>query len=703
MKKFFRWLPALLICSAMSVACSDDPDTPKVDTPVDNPTEVRAKTSEGADITLIATDTRRFEWQITPRSECFSYRVDVKMRARMNEDYRMAAMEDSELTYEQYVQNRMFASDGTGAGAWVGTTEDGVSEPRDFSTDMTIFQSVMLPDTEYIIMVWGCRNNEGGNPAEYTEMRVRTDSAGDLIGNPEVSLDIITNTRYSQVKYTPNEDCAAYFRWELPEADVQEFLETVGDEAALSDIVCSYVISYATEASTSTRDLLAWQAQGCDTKTSVIAVAMDGNLTRNPTLFYGRYELKPSDPTIPAPDYKFTFIKNSALVVRFDLELVGEHTMNAYYCLNPSLVGQLPNNALELVLLGGWIVPREDPYQWQYVTPDTDYKLRITARNDQSVLKDMEEVKLCHTYPLGNFDVSKDEMKYEQSGDSDKTKFKMEFYPSENISCFMYCTLEKPSFYYDPIKEQVTDIDLTDPKNVEYMRTYMINYANIASPLQGDREHWGDFTYTGLEPGTTYTTFVLAETWDGNFVDVQYHDVTTVDNPGGPDPEVTFGEISVDKDKMEWSVEIIPNGDVFSMRYCCSTEIEASARIDDYDFETTPDEEKLAAWTEYILGDVALTNHGSKATSGGPIKNDELVLAIGQGMKDGDVVNSALAVARLDYNTMEAKVLNLSPKAQETIAKVVAKHLKAEKAVRTAAKPLPGLQESNAYRIIRCK
>lgn len=702
MKKFFRWLPALLICTAMSMACSDDEPTPgsgPVD-PVD-PTEnqVLAKTSEGADITLISKGTDKFEWQITPRSECLSYRVDVKIRARMVEDHRMAMRTEPDLSYEQFIQDRMFATDGTGAGAWVGAV-DGESEARDFSTDMTIFQGVMIPDMEYIIMVWGCRNNTGGSPAEYTEMTVRTNKVSELIGNPEVKLDVITNTRYSQVTYTPNEDCAAYFWWELPAADFDEFFENGGTDEQLGDICISYVYEYATEAYTNIRDLLAWKDK--DTRTAVVAIAMDGNLTRNPTQFYAEYELKKPDPNVPDPEYHFEFVKCSALVVRFDVELGNETTMNAYYCLNPNETGQLPKNETDLVVNGGWIVPREDPHQWQYTSPDTDYRILITARNNQSILLPMADLELCHTKPLGNFDLPKDKMKWEKVSDDDKTKFKMEFYPDEDISCFFFCTLLKGSCYYDPVLGQVTDIDLTDPKNVETMRKYMINNANVASPLIGAREAWGDFTYTGLEPGKEYTTFVLAEDWDGNFVDVQYLDVSMLANPGGPNPVVEFGEGSVDTENMVWNLDIIPNADVYSLRYCCSEESAASVRIDDYDFEVTPDEQKLQAWTEYILGDVALKNHGTKTSIfNARISDNMLTLAIGIGKKDGADVYSNLAVMRLDYDTKKYEQLTLGQKAQETIAKVVAEHFKAQKPARVAAKPLSGFGGNSSRVIIR--
>lgn len=687
MKKFLRWLPALLLFSAVSVACSDDPDNPTPE-PDPNPTpgtKVEAQTTEGADITLVATSTDKIEWQVTPHSECLSYRVEFKMRARFAEDYRMALRTEPDMSYEEYTKVRMFATDGTGAGAWKGAV-DGVGEPRDFSTDMTIFQGVMIPDAEYQIMVWGCRTDDGNNPAEYTEMTVRTNSAGELIGNPEVALSVITNTRYTQVTYTPNEDCAGFFWWELARADFDEFFESGGTEKEFMDIACSYVLDYATEEVENVRDLLAWGDK--DTRSTAVAIAMDGNLTRNPTIFYAHYDLKEPDPNVAPAKYSCEFVKCSSMMLRFDVTFESETTKWVYYCLNPS-GGQLPNNEYDLVLNGGWMVSKDDPYQWQYVEPDTDYSIFITATNtDEQVLK-MEELDLCQTKPIGTFDQPKDLMKWEKVDGNDKTKFRINFYPNEEqIACYFFMTLEKGMCYPDPVTGGMTDIDLTDPKNVETMRMYMIQHANLNTPLSGKAE--AHFTYTACEPDTDYVTFVLAETWDGNFVDVQYMNVRTAPNDGGEDPKVEFGEDAVDKDNMRWSVEIIPNEDVYSMRYLVCTEDEASARIDD--LESATDEEKLKAWTEYVMGEAAMTNYGQTTTLEGRITDDMLALAIGIGKnhETGKDVYSDLAVMRLNYDTMESEVLTLSPEAQKAIAKAVAERFEAEKTARVAAKPLPG-------------
>lgn len=240
--------------------------------------------------------------------------------------------------------------------------------------------------------------------------------------------------------------------------------------------------------------------------------------------------------------------------------------------------------------------------------------------------------------------------------------------------------------YPDPVTGEMTDIDLTDPKNVETMRMYMIQHANLNTPLSGKAEAY--FTYTACEPDTDYVTFVLAETWDGNFVDVQSMNVRTAPNDGGEDPKVEFGDVTVDKDNMSWSVEIIPNEDVYSMRYLGCTEKDASAGID---LESATDEEKLKAWKDYVMG-AGMPNYGETTTSGGKISDDMLVLAIGIGKnhETGDNVFSNLAVMRLNYDTMEYEELTLGQEAQKAIAKAVAERFEAEKTARVAAKPLPG-------------
>lgn len=701
MKKFFRWLPALLLCAAMGVACSDDePTKGPGGSGIDTPSEISAlaKSDEGADITIIAVDQRKIEWQITPRPDCKSYRVDVKVKNRFRNDLWEARKTTPELTWEEYAQLRMFATDGTGAGAWKGT-EDGVSEPRDFSTDMTIFQGFWLPDMEYIIMVWGCLSDNGTNPSEYTEMTVRTESAGELIGNPEVAQTSQANARFTQIFYTPNEDCAGYFHLDTPKAHVDEILAAGFSEAELSDIVISFGAP-STEAVDYTLD---WGFNPPKNEIYSLGVAYDANYTRNPKIFYHAYELKPKDPNMELPQYKFTFVKTSSCVVRFDVEFDYPTTINAYYCLDPSPAGQLPTNAADLAANGGWIVSKDDPEQWQFVNPDTDYKILITARNKQyDLVEPMGVHDLCHTKPMGNFDEPKEKMRIEVPELGDKTKFRVDFYPAEDISCFFFCTLEKGMTYYDPITAQMTDTDLTDPKNIATMRSYMINNANIASPLIGARESWGDFTYTGLEPGKEYVTFVLAETWDGNFVDVQYKTISTKDNPGGPNPKIEFGEVTIKEDKTEWNVQLIPNADVYYMRYCGTSVESASNSLDDPKNATM--EEKFTAWSEYVLGEAGMYNNGTEAVSGGLLRNDMLVLALGYGRdENGDDVYSDLAVMCYYYATNTYEELKLPESVKAAIAKVVAKHDLKQKATPKMAKPLPVLEESNSCCIIRNK
>lgn len=693
MKKFFRWLPAMLACAAISVACSDNP-TP--DVPPGSEVSVRADTPEGANIDLVAKDYRKIEWTVTPGADCASYRVEVLPYARYKNDWFEMKKGNPEISEKKFAELRMFATEGNGAGAWEGT-QGGVSEPRDFSTDMSIFQTFFLPNTEYIIMVYGCLNSDGTGPGEYTSLRVTTPAyEGGVIGNPKVAQEAIGMYRYTKISYTPNDDCAYYFMMDLPKTHVTEILEEF-DEATLADIICSFSQGPSSQALDYTLDW-GFKADPKNIITSV-AVALDGNYMHNKTVSYCDYHTKERDPNMKQPEYEFTMGKASSRFMYFKTDFPTETTVNVYYALVPSPSGlQIPKDAIDLATNGWGVSKNGVDDQWWVVEPETTYRMFITARNAQSDLIDpMEDIEVCTTKPVGHFNVSPDKLKVDLG--IEKTKTMVTFTPDEDIAIWFHCILETGSLYYDPVTQKVTDIVLTDPKNVLTTRKYLLANANISN-IRMSKEAYSSWGYTGQDPDKDYTFLMLGETWDGNYIDVQYIDYTTMDNPGGKNPAVTFGKYSVSEDKTTWSVEIVPNADSRLMRYCGSTETAASAKLDDP--KNATDEQKLAAWTEYILGDVALTNYGTTARiNDSKITDDMLTLAISFGSENAI---SKLAVLRLDYDTKEiTEWTPTTASAHAIVAKILAKHNLTYKPAAKPAKSLPSIETPENMRGIRCK
>lgn len=712
MKRIFKWLPALLACAALSVACSkNDEPTPGPGTggeePFDQPQLAEAQTPEGASIKFVAADLQKMEWQVIPGAECPAYRVELVMKDRALNDLWEAQKTNPELTFEQWAQQTMFATDGSGAASWEGAI-DGESTPRDFSSDMTIFQGYVFPDTEYYVMVWGCLSADGNNPSEFTYLPIKTANPGELIGNPEVELSHQVNHRYTRAIAIPNDDCPYYNLMVLPGSHVKEYLaQEQFSEQTLANVISSFSLEpisgeYYDQA-------LDWGFNPDPTwEITTIAVARDGNLKANPKLFMDTYTVLEKDPTKPLPDYEFTFERCSAHVLQFRVEFDTATTVNAYYCLKPNSAG-LPSNAEDLVKNGGWVVGPTEFEQIQYGEPDTHYTIYLTARNDQSDILEMKEHEVCTTKSIGTFD--QDPSLFEATlGNVAKTQATINYKPTDDIACWFFVALERGAIYYDPVTGEETTDDLTDPKYREKAREYLMSNGNIFTQNTTwiAEDDWNHFTFTGMEPAKSYTHLCMAETWDGNFVDVQYINFTTSDNLGGDKPAVSFDmEQSVaDWDNMKWQVRFVPNEDVTQMYFCICSESEACALLDAG--VDAPMEEKYVAWSEYVLGEAGMDNAGV-AISLGPtaIYDDMLALAIGYGATNPETNTpyvSPLAVLRLDYDTHE--VVDLSQQAQSVeaqalLSKLAAK-MQAANTQRKVAKPLQGYTDSKNV-IIRAK
>lgn len=697
MKRIFKWLPALLAFAALSVACKTDDPTPAPG-PEEEPwvqeQKVEAQTSEGASIEFVSVDLQKFEWTITPNPDCLAYRVEVIMKDRALNLLWEAQKTDPSLTFEGWAEQTMFATDGSGAPSWTGAV-DGVGEPRDFSSDMTIFQGYVFPDTEYYIMVWGCLSADGNSPSEFTCMTVKTNDPGELIGNPEVELQHECTYRFTQTTAIPNEDCAYFNVMVLPQADVDEYLaQEQFSEATLLNVISSFSIAPETEAVQTTA--LDWGFNADPTHViGAVAVARDGNLKPNPKLFYDQYTVLEKDPTAELPSYTYTFKRNSAYAVEFRVEYDPETTSNAYYSIQPNSSGT-PKDAADMIQNGGWVVGPEEFDQFQYVSPDTHYEIWLTARNYQSDILEMEKLDLCDTKSVGTFDVDASNFKSELTSVS-KTQATVSFEPTDEISCWFFLALAKGEVYYDPVTGESTGLDVTDPANKEKARVYLMNNGNIFTQNTSwiVEDDWNHFTYTGMEPGKEYVHMCLAETWDGNFVDVQYVPITTSDNTGGDDPQITFDmdQSIVDAENLTWQVRFSPNDHVTQMYYCICSETEACALLDQG--VDAPMDQKYTAWSEYVLGEAGMNNAGVAITLGPTaIYDNMLALAIGYGAVNPDTNErylSPLAVLRLNLETMQMEDISQEAQSDETKAAVAAMMAKARAAIQSKpVKPLSG-------------
>lgn len=689
MKRFLKWLPFLAAAALVASCSKDEPAGVGGNDGGDKEyaTEANALTAEGANIKLRTTDYTSFEWQVVPNSDCLSYRCDVYMYDRFMNDLWEQRKTRPELTEEEYVEERLFAQDGSGAGTWAGE--------RDFSSQETIFQqSTMFPDTEYVVFVYGCLSDDGNNPSELTKLVVRTADPGPLVGNPRVQVDAVANQRATQAYITPNEDAAYFNLFTLPGQDVRDFLENFTEEQ-LCNVTSSFVGSPISSAEctydadlgvTCYRDQVLNWGFNADPNHEIasIGVARDVNMKMYPVPTIKYYTVAPKNPDAPLPSYTYDPANTvlSAFAVKFRLEFNPETTANVYYSLQPNTSG-VPKDAEDLIMNGGWVVGPGEYDQFQYVTSGVENYIFVSARNYQADILPMDTISFGvapaipkYGEPSNMADESLFSIEIPEDGVA-KTQGRVVFKVGEGISNWYFAALTTGDHYTDPEGENWGDV--TSSSNPENTAAYLFQKGNIFTNADGiSEDDWGSFTFTGMEPSTSYTVMALAVTWDSKYVPVQYATFTTSDNTGGPNPNVEFDmdKTVVDATNMQWQVRFVPNEDVTQMYYMILDEVDACTTLPDG--VNASMEEKAAAWTERLLStEGGMSNIGNPATLGPTLIDDNmLAIAMAYGSTDsesGERYRSALKVLRLDYETLEMEDISdqLSSSAQAAIQKAV--------------------------------
>ncbi len=711
MKSFFKWLPVLAACAALTASCSkDDPQPgPGGEDEKEYLTEANALTAEGANIKLDLTDYTTFEWTIVPNSECLSYRCEIMMADRFENDLWEQQKERPDLTATDYAKERMFATDGSGAGTWNGE--------RAFSSSETIFQqAVLFPDTEYYIMVWGCLTPDGENPSEYTQLLVRTADPGELVGSPRVQVEGVVNYRASQGVLIPNEDAAYFNMMTLPGAHVREFLEVFSEEK-LCNVISSFAGSpISIENCTVDPDfgnVLTYRDQalnwGFDADSSneiaTVGVARDVNMKMYPVPAIAYYKLKEKDPNAVPPSYEYTFGDISAYAVRFRLEFDPATTANVYYSLQPNTAG-VPVNAADLIQNGGWVVGPDTFDQFQYISPGVHNYMYVSARNFQAdIIEPMDSIGFPDPKPIpvygeagfmdeseGLFDI--------KITNINKSQATVEFYPDEDkIACYWFAALYKnDEEYVDPDTGQNWG-HLTDPANAANTAAYLIQRGNVftCAAKEISKEDWGSYTFTSMESDAEFTCFALAETWEGKLTPVRYADFTTKDNEGGPNPTVSFDLASciVDQASMTWTVRFVPNEDATRMRFMIITETDVYSVLPD-GVESTNEEKATALWERLLGNEGGMENVGTPIILGPTTITDNMLavaMAYGsQNAETGEAYRSKLYVLRLDLATLQMEEITdqFSADAQALLAKVAAKYEARRAATPVEARPLTG-------------
>lgn len=621
-------MAALVLLFAAS--CTNPGPDPDPDPDPEEPVlEVYPETSEGAAIKVTGIDYRKIVWEVEPGVDCPSYRVEVFPYVRLLNDLFESRKTSPGMTEDECIKLKMFDQTGSGAGAFEGA--------REYDTDMTIFQGFKFPDFEYLIAVYGCLNEDGTSPGELTKIKVRTKAYDQLVGNPMVKQSYLANYRRTQIFYEPNEDCKYYCYMDVPKKDADDIINEFGEDF-LRELILCFTMS---PSSGPTDHVLDWGANA-DPENIVtsIVTAMDGNYMRAPKVGTLEYHVQPKPEERDPAEYTITFTRASSYVIQFDFVINPENTMYGFYAMNGAGYGEVGTPTAEDLDYAGWGVTKNDPHQWQFTSPDSDYSVYATARNHYYDLLPMETWPLGKTKAIGNeiTGTAKDEMMQINVKEVTKTTIKMEFVAdTEAVASWFRMAVEDSDEYGGAL-------NLNDPNSKNKLLSFMRSEADIDG--NDGSEDIRFHAWTGMEPGTLYHQYILAENWDGDWA--LYHNQMNTDmNVGGLNPEVVITATASDG---VFTATFTPNADTNKLMYMVH---------DDYlTGSGYSDTQMYNAWLE-LCAEYGLSNLGSVATINRNYVEDSermVALAIPYGK---DNVRGALKV--LTFNPFTGEIKEFEP------------------------------------------
>ena len=554
-----------------------DPTEPSKQTPMDIypgvPTPIVCyenkveASNEGVSLEVTSITNNNFVFVARPGEFVQSYRLDVFPLCRLyNALYEQMRTEyKTEATardIDTWIRDFVFNS--TGAGAYTFDPETHTDyAAKEFDWMNTSYaQAHIVPDAEYIIVAVACYDKAGTDDGEMSICYVRTTSE-QLIGNPQVEIDVKVNYRAMQITHIPNADCKYLYHWCSNEDDLMPYINiyghklytdfmrhAIGDAVAADDVDNLWYY----------RDF--GQSANSDVPIMATAIALDENKTPakdfNSTVFTlmplpetpeGNGEIRIVEDKLGADYfwYEYTMANNTPYM--FWKPFTPEE---ATYYQTQASADELTALALSLNE-DGWGL-KNDNYSYNaetgeygkigtgrdiwYATPDKEYVIGYVARNRVQELSQVKFTKPFRTKPVVTDNpsacTSDAVMTVTSNG---RTSITVAFtYDYEKHAGVRFQ-------YIEPILEGAGQ------PAVDADRATFLSYFGFGSEsVQGQAfNNWhadpigrDSFTMAGMTPGTTYRFAYMCEDWNGVVGEVKFAEATTAAIVGGDNPAATI-------------------------------------------------------------------------------------------------------------------------------------------------------------------
>lgn len=569
----------------------------------------------GVSINVSSVRDNNIIFNLIPGSAIKSYRVDVYPKAMLyNLLLNEGCVEGTTAMCEDKIIQLLQNSSSAGSTVFNSTFDDFSEKEFDWANS-EYSGAVVVPDCEYFILVLGCYDPDGVNPASLSIASITT-MKKDLVGDPQIAIEAETGYRAFIVRYHPNEDCKFFYHWIWSTKEMSEYIDLFGDRM-MRDF-CRTAVSQAYDA---TLEENLYVKRTFDTANDIIrdntaiAVAVDANGTPSSEIM--RYDFS----LMEIPEGNFTPVANikagsriGATLAYLDVEM--EKTcMSCFYRLytaeNAELVKSLSADEKYAeaysIASEGWGVANDNfsfnsdlgtltgsafktSSSQVELLPDTEYVVLYVAKNNFGELSELCFSEPFRTKPLvrDNPDACIADVKLELT-DISRWGFTYNFtYDFETTACYRF-QIVWPFDADDPTTEEDDDFIrpphyLDDANDRQKWMTFFYDTFQIgpAGPVpivnmwEAERSNYDGYSMYGYDSGITYVIAYCAEDINGVVGPVKFAQATTTAPNPGPNPTVVIEELTYDPQTGEIDGRFVANEDTKMIKYFSVTSSDAS-------------------------------------------------------------------------------------------------------------------------------
>ena len=690
MKNLFRIL--MLVASAVfMMACEGKgpdegkkPESPYYEFPLTWEEDGFQAGDNGVTINVSEVQEQNIVFNLVPGEKVLSYRLDVYPKAMLynlllNEGCLMTPAENCEDKVVQLLVNS------TGSGAYIfNASDEDFATGKEFDWMNTEYaQAQIVPDCEYFILVVGCYDKDGNNPAALSIAHVTT-PAKELVGDPQIAIEAEVGFRAFLVRYHPNEDCKAFYHWIWSTEEIGEYIDLFG-EKMMRDFCRS---AYGTAFDASLEENLVVK-RTFDLSTEIIrentavAVAIDANGTPSAEIVRNDFTL------MDIPDGDFTpYAKISAgericaTLAYFDVEME-KTAMSCFYRLYTAEEAANLKNASDQmkkeeaisIANEGWGVANNN-YSFNSETntltgshfktsnevqvelkPDTEYVVLYVAKNGFGELSELFFSEPFRTKALvfDNPDACLADVTLTLT-DISRWGFTYNFkYDYQTTACYRFQIVspyDKDAAITPP--DYITDRTKRDKWMDFFYNTFQEGPAGptpIVNMWDAEKAGYDGYSMFGYESGITYVIAYCAEDVNGVVGPVKFAQATTTEAVPGPNPTIEIESIEYDEANGEVLARLVANADTKMIKYFGVNSSDPSlysacALNDLVNSSKRTYEEYLTLWESQLI-QLGLDSNAESVTAGiSTEKNSDkpvLIAAVAIGEENGEDVYSPVA------------------------------------------------------------